>query len=293
MSDSERNERGAPKSAANESKAVEQITSAFWQEVPEEDDPFTAALCRCAGYDVYGDVLARAGLVDFLFLLLRGQAPTAAQSHMLEILGVALANPGPRNESVHAAMAGAAGGSSLAACLMAALAAGSGSYGGTRELHEAMLIWECCGEDIALWRSELSAYKAGNAPRRRGHWPEQEHPPGFDPYGASCATPVRQVLDALVPCGGNGSLKWLRSNRERLEEAAAMPLSMCGVAAAALHTLAFDVQAGEALYLLLRLPGAAAHALEQHRRGAKDFPFHREGIHLTNDPGSAHSADNS
>jgi citrate synthase len=45
------------------------------------------------------------------------------------------------------------------------------------------------------------------------------------------------------------------------------------VAAAAFCDLGFDAQQGEMLYLLLRLPGAAAHALEQ-RLAFKSFPFY-------------------
>jgi citrate synthase len=39
------------------------------------------------------------------------------------------------------------------------------------------------------------------------------------------------------------------------------------------------------LHLLLRLPGAAVHALEQKDYGYKNFPFFQ--IELENDPGPA------
>ena len=42
---------------------------------------------------------------------------------------------------------------------------------------------------------------------------------------------------------------------------------------------------GDILFLLLRLPGAAAHALEQKRKGVGKFPFFIDGLHLENDPG--------
>jgi citrate synthase len=60
-----------------------------------------------------------------------------------------------------------------------------------------------------------------------------------------------------------------------LEAACGHPLSMAGVAAAALADLGFTAQEGEMLFLLLRLPGAAAHALEQQGFGHKRFPFYR------------------
>jgi citrate synthase len=59
-----------------------------------------------------------------------------------------------------------------------------------------------------------------------------------------------------------------------MERAAGHPLAMTGVAAAALADLGFTPGSGEMLYLLLRLPGAAAHAIEQAELGHKRFPFY-------------------
>jgi citrate synthase len=60
---------------------------------------------------------------------------------------------------------------------------------------------------------------------------------------------------------------------------------MTGVAAAALLDLGFTPDQGEMLHLLLRLPGAAAHALEQKEQGHKSFPFF--ALDLQDDPGIA------
>ncbi|MGC2047759.1 MAG: hypothetical protein WA635_04025, partial [Gallionella sp.] len=73
-----------------------------------------------------------------------------------------------------------------------------------------------------------------------------------------------------------------------LEYAAGHPLAMIGVSAGALHDLGCTPAQGEMLQLLLRLPGAAVHALEQKDYGHKSFPFFR--IDLENDPGSADSS---
>jgi citrate synthase len=48
---------------------------------------------------------------------------------------------------------------------------------------------------------------------------------------------------------------------------------------------------GEMLFLLLRLPGAAVHALEQKHTGYKNFPFFQ--IELENDPGPAQGIESS
>ena len=274
----------------------ESVYTRFWQETPENDNPFAAALCRCAGYDVYGDLLGKASHIEYLYLLFHGEKPGPVQAQLLDSLALALANPGPRDNSVQAAMSGGAGGSTLASCLMAAIAVGAGGYGGAREAYEILLLWEQCGQNEKTWRDHLSRWQgstpreySGELPPMDSVWPAMEHPPGFDPYGKGCPTPVRQTLDHLSQLasqlGPGSSLCWLREHRQQLESVTGMPLAISGVAAAALADLNFDPQQGEALYLLLRLPGAAVHALEQHWEGCHRFPFYRDGIDVINDPG--------
>jgi citrate synthase len=205
-----------------------------------------------------------------LYLLFRGEAPSPPEADLLEALAVALANPGPRDPSVHAAMCGGVCGSPAASSLMAALAAGAGNLSGGREVLLAMEAWKACGTDLELWRSRLAGAPDDNA---ISPWPVPEHPPGFDPHGVGIATPVMQALDHLAKGSPGPRLPWLAGNRKALEEAAGLPLALSGVAATALADLGFAPVQGEMLHLLLRLPGAAAHALEQWQYGHKKFPF--------------------
>jgi citrate synthase len=265
-------------------KYSETIRSRIWREEAEPDNPFAAAACYCSGYDVYGEILTRASWPEYIYLLFRGERPTREQARLLEALTIALANPGPRDHGVHAAMSGAVGGSSNAACLMAALAVGAGQLGGAREVAIAMDCWRHCGPDLAAWDARLRAPQPDDRP---DVWPRIEHPPGFDPHGASCATPVRQTLNHLARSSPGDALPWLLDHRLELEAIANCPLAMSGVAAAALVDLGFPSLQGEMLYLLLRLPGAAAHALEQREFGWKKFPFFGTAVQLLNDPGPA------
>jgi len=271
-----------------EDKPVEVIHTCIWQEQAEPDNPFAAAVCRCHGYDVFGDMLGKAGYLDYLYLLFRGEAPTPLQARLLGDLAVVLANPGPRDPSVHAAMAGGVGGATAAACLSAALAVGAGGLGGAREVHRTMVCLDTWGTDLDAWRAGLPNYAQVAVV---AVWPAPEHPPGFDPHGVSCPTPVRQALAHLAGHGVGRYLPWLHSQREALEVLAGLPLAMPAVAAAALADLGFDADQGEMLALLLRLPGAAAHALEQRGVGYKKFPFF--GVQLMNDPQSSASPDGS
>lgn len=259
-------------------KPKESIHTRIWREEPEPNNPFATRAAYCHGYDVYGDMLGQARWAQMLYLLFRGEAPTAEQTHLLDALALALANPGPRDPSVHAAMCGGVAGSTAAASLMAALSVGAGRYGGAREVFDAMNIWADAGHDMEAWVRQASAWESP----KLGIWPEAEHPAGFDPYGATTATAVLQTLDSLAGMGPFSNLHWLAANRTQLEQAMGVPLAMVGVAAAALSDLGFTAPQGEMLFLMLRLPGAAAHALEQGQYGVKKFPFYP--VELTDDP---------
>lgn len=266
------------------SENEERFRTRIWEEVPEPDNPFAAAACYCHGYNVYGDLLGKASWIEYLYLLFRGERPSPQQVKLLEGLAVALANPGMRDHSIHAAMSGGAGGSTNASCLMAALAVGAGQLGGAREVYRSMEFWHQCGLDLAAWQQLL-----GNPSQeeRIDIWPAMDHPPGFDPHGVSCATPVRQTLLYLSKCSPGEHLSWLQTQRDAIEQAAELPLGMSGVAAATFMDLDLAPQAAEMMYLLLRLPGAAAHALEQQEYGWRRFPFFAKAIKLTDDPGPA------
>jgi citrate synthase len=257
---------------------MEHIHTAIWHEDPEPGNDFATHRARCRGYDVYGDMLGRIRWTEMLYLLFRGERASAAQAELLETLAVALANAGPRDPAVHAAMGAGASGSTAAASLMAALAVGAGQSGGARDVYLAMLLWRECRQDEGAWRRHLARPRDEAA----AIWPEQEHVAGFEPHAAAGSTVVRQCLACLADISPGRHLRWLADEQERLESDAGLPLALTGVAAAALLDLELRPDAGEMLHLLLRLPGAAAHALEQRERGHKQFPFF--ALELLNDP---------
>ncbi len=260
----------------------------IWQEEAQADNPFATHTACCHGYDVYGQMLGRATWVEMLYLLFKGQAPSPAQARLLEALALALANPGPRDPMVHAAMSGGVGGSHAAASLIAALAVGAGQSGGARDVRLAMdawLHWDAAPIDDHA--AQLACLIAHDMPpwlaTSDSGWPEREHPAGFDPHGVRTAGIVLKALQALASMRVGPRLSWLREHLGSLEAAASMPLAMTGLAAAAFADLGFTPMEGEMLHLLLRLPGAAAHALEQQTvYGFKRFPY--PPVDLQDDP---------
>ncbi len=259
--------------------AARPLRTSIWLEEPEADNPFAARAAHCHGFDVYGEMLGQARWVDMLYLLLRGEPPTSQRATLLEALAVALANPGPRDPAVHAAMCAGVGGSTAAATLSAALAVGAGQYTGAREVYLAVDLWRQCGTDLAAWTSHLASDRATSDPACI--WSAPEHLPGFDPHWKHTASTVAQALALLARLSPGHHLGWLRDNLLILESACGMGLTMTGVAAATFADLQFTAHQAEMLHLLLRLPGAAAHALEQQQLGHKEFPFF--ALDLTDD----------
>ena len=266
------------------SEEKENITTSIWREVAEEDNPFVAEKSYCSGYDVYGDLLGNVTWAEYIYLLFKLEKPKPWQSKLLENIAVAIANPGPRDLSVRGAMNGGVGGSTAASCLMAALAPGAGKNGGAREVYQVMRLWQQCQYDLSLWQQKLTDYEDEQTVEV---WPASEHSPGFDPYGASCSTPVIQTLNHLTSIYSEGALAYLAANRNQFEQFADCPLGMTGVIAAAFTDLDLSDEQAEMLFLLLRLPGAAVHSLEQKKLGWRKYPFFGDGLTLTNDPGSA------
>lgn len=247
----------------------EVIHTAIWQELPAADDPYAAETCYCRGFDVHEDLLRHASWIDYLFLLFKGEPPTAQQHQLLELLAMGLANPGPRDHSVRAAMNAGVAGATAASTLMAALAVGAGALGGGQDVFHAVERWQRIGPDIDAWVHDLASPQV----RPTDIWPDFAHPPGFDPNRAHCSPVDVKLLQQLATVDTAASVRWLDANRSRLEQAAGVAVCVSGIAAAAFVDLEFDAATAEMAYLLLRLPGAAAHGLEQRDYGWRRYPF--------------------
>lgn len=259
----------------------EVIHTRIWLE-QAGDNPFQADSCHCAGFDVFGELIDRINLTDYLYLLFKLDPPSESQRRLLNKLAIALANPGPRDISVRAAMTAAVGGSTAASALIAALGTGAGKYTGAREVYTCAQLWHRCQTDLDSWCEVLDQREFEESLPEV--WPAMEHPPGFDPHAENAARIHLQLLDSLCEEYSDGALGFLRRNRLALESAATCPIALTGIATAALIDLGFDAEQSEMLFLLLRLPGAAAHSLEQREYGWRKYPFFGKSLHLKDYP---------
>jgi citrate synthase len=245
------------------------IHTTIWDEAPVSVASEQNIFARCHGYDVYGQLVGRCSLTQMLYLLFRGECPTETQVRMLDALSVALINPGPRDTSVHAAMSAGVAGSVPASWLMVALSVGAGRHGGSTDVRECMQLWTQLGPDVLSWQQAL-------VPRPAKHiWPACEYPAGHVRVGVNTGPTVLATLETLCRIGGVSAvaLRWLQAHHEALSEGLEGAMGFSFVAAMALTDLGFTAEEGELMYLMLRLPGAAVHALEQSQRGHRAFPF--------------------
>ena len=272
---------------ASDVEKEEVIHTKIWQETASSENPFAADESYCSGYDVYGDLLKHASYIEYIYLLFKLEKPQPWQTHLLEKVAIAIANPGIRDHSVRAAMCAGVGGSTSASALMAALSVGAGQLNGAREVFTLVDWWNQCGTDLCKWKSIIEEPPRAN---RATVWSEFEHTPGFDPHGVECVKPVLQTLSCLADIYSQGNLAWLQENRQALESYSKSPLALSGVIATALNDIGFDSEQAEIVYLFLRLPGAAAHSLEQRQHGWKKYPFFGADLNITNDPGKNNEA---
>lgn len=266
------------------------IQSSFWQEIPAPNDPFSTKSCFCHGYDVYNDLLGKASWIEYFYLMLTGKQISTEERFVLNATAMLIANPGPRDPSVRGAMNGAIGGSQSAACLMSALAIGAGQYGGAHEIFLMLDLYNTWETQLDTWLEKIPSYIDNAKDNETDAWLSLEHFPGFDPNGVQSTEAVRILFKLIMQANiDNESSElpttlWLQKVQPQLEEKVGYPLALTGLVGAIFHDLGLNPMQGEMLFLVLRLPGAAAHALDQYNRKFHEYPFFGSALRILNDP---------
>lgn len=255
---------------------TQKVITKIWLEEPTQESVFVAKSAFCHGFNVYDDMLGNCSWSQMLWLLLKGEPPSEKQNQIFNDIAMLVANPGPRDPSIHAAMCAGTGGSTNASALMSALAVGAGQKGGAREVFYLHKVWNSFNADI---EQLISLVQPSKGPATI--WPEFDELIGFD--ASAVSSPL--LLKALTHFAKYTELPhtfWLNFNIEHLEEKLNAKANMQLLFSAISCDLGFNAEQAEMLYLMLRLPGAAAHALEQKELGPKHFPFFE--LDLQNDP---------
>lgn len=246
---------------------VDRTVTRIWEELPSADNPYIAEQCRCHGYDLL-ELVQKRGFADVLYLLFRGELPTAEEAQLLEALMVAFINPGPRHPASRAAMNAGVGKTDPALILPIALTALSGTHNAAGTLEDAMRFLR---KHQRKRGGEVSAQLLAQANRpAQGDW---HIAPGFGSHYNGIDLISTKIANHLVGMSAAGSaLRWGRQFSHALE-AEGMGWLATGVVAAVLTDLGFPPRAAAGLYQIISAPGLLAHGAELANKPLTAMPF--------------------
>ena len=256
-----------PQTRLRGERFADKITTRLWQEIPSPGNPYIARSSRCHGYQL-SELIEKRSYADVVFLLFKGELPTAKQSRLLESLMIGLINPGPRHPATRSAISAAVSKTHPEHLLPIALSVLSGAHLGAAEVSQAMrFISKNMGvpPGDAAKRLLRTEEKAG-----QGDW---HIAPGFGSRFGGEDLLTADLAEALCRhADEEGPLLWARAFVECLP-----PCSMgwlpTGLAAAVFCDLGFSHRSGPGLFQLISAPGLLAHGLEFANKPITSVPF--------------------
>lgn len=267
-----------PKVERRDERFAEKASTRIWKEVPSAENAYISQRSLCHGYDLT-ELMRTKGFADMIYLLMRGELPTAEQRKLLEMLMVGLCNPGPRHPATRAAVNAGIGKTDTSHILPVAMSIMSGAHLGSGEVRESMRFIR----------------------RHRNKTPEEvverlvavdELPvegdyhiaPGFGTrFGGIDIMSARIASKLLELNAASKGLNWGAGFAEKLRSYGYGWLTT-GVAAAALLDLGFHPRVGSGLFQLLSAPGLLAHGLEFAAKPITAMPFVDEDHYLIDEP---------
>ncbi|MDR7420552.1 MAG: citryl-CoA lyase [Armatimonadota bacterium] len=202
-----------------------------------------------------------------IWLMLRGELPTDAQTALLDAALVAAVDHGPQAPSIAIARMTATCGLGLNGAVAAGVNALGDIHGGAGQ--QCMELYYAVAE---AWDAGASLERAVDAHLGavRGFIPgfgHRFHP--VDPRAVRLLGLVEQAAQAGVVSGrfvaiGRAAEAWLEQRRKRL-----IPMNIDGATAVVFCELGFPPDLGRGLFILSRAVGIVAHAWEQTRQGER------------------------
>jgi citrate synthase len=233
------------------------------------------------GYAVQ-DLIGQVSFVEMIWLMVRGELPTAKQAKLLEAALVPSVDHGPHAPSIAIARMASTCGIALNNAMASAINVLGDNHGGAGQdcmrLYEAVRVeYEKSGDLAAATDTALGAWIAENGKIIPGFGHR------FHPVDPRCEPLIRLVNSAAA----EGVVEGVYAKIGREVEAAikrrigrAIPMNIDGIFAVVLCELGFEPDMGRGLFILARTVGILAHASEQrktvHRNKGpmpKEIPF--------------------
>lgn len=212
------------------------------------------------------EMMGRLTFGEAIYLLLVGELPTPGMGRMVEAMLVSFIDHGPTPPSTLAARNVATTGATLRGCVSAGVLGFGRFFGG-----DIQATMEMLDSGLALVRNGSSLKDAATATldsyRERG-----ELPPGFghryhtrDPRSAR----LFQMAIELELDGGHVALiraMEMDLHRRPSREEKQAPVNIDGAIAAVCGDLGIKAEIADGLFMISRIPGIVAHALEEKER---------------------------
>ncbi len=249
---------------------VEKQSTKIWQEQPSELNPYIAKNAHCFGYDLL-QLMDRRSYTDVLYLIFRGELPTAEQSDLLEKLMIAFINPGPRHPATRAAMNAGIGKTDQSHILPISLSILSGKHLGAGEIEDSMRFIRKNLKNSP--REVATALMQSSQQPNEGDW---HIAPGFgNRFGGRDELSIKISLHLKQSPAAGSALSWGMEFSEAIE-GFNMGWLATGVAAATMADLKFQPRAGGGLFQLISAPGLLAHGLELSNKPFTALPFPKD-----------------
>lgn len=233
------------------------------------------------GYPIQ-DLIGKIGFVDMIWLMMRGDLPTPAQSHLLEAALVSSVDHGPHAPSISIARMAVTAGAEVNGAMASAVNVLADIHGGVAQacmgIYNAASAKQGAGATLSdAVEQALNEFVAENGKIIPG-FGHRFHP--IDPR----AEPLLQMTEAAAKAG-DVSGRYCAIAREvvaalKRRTGKTLPINIDGVQAAIFCELGFAPQLGRGLFILSRSVGILAHAWEQMEQGArikgpmpKEIPF--------------------
>ena len=247
---------------------VAKARTKIWQEIPDADHEYLATSAYCFGYSQEALLEKGYGITDMLFLLTQGELPSSSQRKLLDALGLALSNPGPRHPATRAAMEGAVSKTRPRHLLPISLMVLGGEHaaGGVEPAMRFLRLNKKKTPE-QLFASTLETYDGPEG--------DVEFLPGFGPHYEARETLHGNLGRVIKRKFAEVNLPYLdwSLKMDELLRGTSCALRSPGLAAAVMLDLGFHPRAGVALYQYLSAPGLIAHGIELSNQSLTSMPF--------------------
>jgi citrate synthase len=212
------------------------------------------------------EMMGRLSFGEAIYLLLQGELPTPAIGRLMEALLVSFIDHGATPPSTLAARNTATTGAPLRACIASGVLGFGRYFGGDITACMALL-----DEGLAQCRAGKSITDAANDVLKP-HFEDGEMPPGFGHRYHSRDPRALRLFQMAMELELDGEhIRFIRALEFALQHAhekdgKVVPINIDGAIAAVCGDLGLKPDVAEALFVISRVPGIAAHALEERER---------------------------